>query len=235
VAKTRSREFSEKLACTRRILLTSADTVRLCSIAGPGEDRRSVAARELPLRAAARTEPTVTPPSFDALEEHLGTVYRYALRLTGRSDVAEDLTQETLLRAWRSRAKLRDSSVARVWLLRIATNLWTDELRKGKFRPRGLDSEPLCTKPMPGVVAHEKENVKQALAAMDELPQRQKQVLYLISCEGLSQSEVCEILGIEVTAVKASLSLARMEMRRKLSDLYEEVCGRRPAGRCNDR
>jgi RNA polymerase sigma-70 factor (ECF subfamily) len=177
----------------------------------------------------------VTPPSFDALEVHLGTVYRYALRLTGRGELAEDLMQETLLRAWRSRAKLRDSSVARVWLLRIATNLWTDELRKGKFRPRGLDIEPLCTKPTPGVVAHEKENVKQALAAMDELPQRQRQVLYLISCEGLSQNEVSEILGIEVTAVKASLSLARKEMRRQLSDLYQEVCGRRPAGKCNDR
>ena len=37
------------------------------------------------------------------MEEHVGAVYRYALRLTGRTDVAEDLAQETLLRAWRSR------------------------------------------------------------------------------------------------------------------------------------
>jgi RNA polymerase sigma-70 factor (ECF subfamily) len=170
----------------------------------------------------------VTPPSFDSLEEHLGTVYRYALRLTGKAELAEDLAQETLLRAWRSRAKLRDSSVMRVWLLRIATNLWTDELRKGKYWPRRLDSEPQCTKPTPGIVAHERENVKRALAAMDNLPQRQRQVLYLTTCEGLSQNEVSDVLGIEVTSVKASLSLARKEMRRQLSDLYQEVCGRRP-------
>jgi DNA-directed RNA polymerase specialized sigma24 family protein len=63
---------------------------------------------------------------------------------------------------------------------------------------------------------------------MDHLPQRQKQVLYLITCEGLSHSEVGEVLGIGLAAVKASLSLARKEMRRQLSDIYEEVCGRRP-------
>jgi RNA polymerase sigma factor (sigma-70 family) len=208
--------------------LTSADPIRLWLVAGPGEDRRPVFARELPLRAAARTEPTVTPSSFDALEEHLGTVYRYALRLTGKTEAAEDLAQETLLRAWQSRAKLRDARVARVWLLRIATNLWMDELRRGKFRPRVLQNETPSFGPTPGTVANEKENVQRALAAMDQLPERQRQVLFLISCEGLSQSEVSEVLGITLTAVKANLSLARKEMRRRLSDVYDEVCGRRP-------
>ena len=47
------------------------------------------------------------------LEEHVGTVYRYALRLTGRIDAAEDLTQETMLRAWRRREQLRDELRAR--------------------------------------------------------------------------------------------------------------------------
>jgi RNA polymerase sigma-70 factor (ECF subfamily) len=155
-------------------------------------------------------------------------VYRYALRLTGKTELAEDLAQETFLRAWRNRTRLRDSRVARVWLLRIATNLWTDELRRGKFRPRILESEPVCTRPTPGTEANERENVRLALAEMDQLPPRQRQVLYLISCEGLSQSEVSEVLGIGLPAVKASLSLARKEMRHRLSDLYEEICGRRP-------
>jgi RNA polymerase sigma-70 factor (ECF subfamily) len=91
-----------------------------------------------------------------------------------------------------------------------------------------LESEPICTKPTPGIEANERENVRLALAAMDQLPPRQRQVLYLISCEGLSQSEVSEVLGIGLPAVKASLSLARKEMRRRLRDLYEDVCGRRP-------
>jgi RNA polymerase sigma-70 factor, ECF subfamily len=186
-------------------------------------------ARELqpPLPPAARTEPTVSLPSFDAVEQHMESVYRYALRLAGRADQAEDLAQETLLRGWRNRKKLRDPQVARVWLLRIATNVWMDQLRKSRFCPRALECEPPCPRPAAAATAHERENVERALAAMDELPARQRQVLYLTTCEGLSHAEVAEILAIELPAVKASLSLARKEMRRRLSDVYEQVCGRR--------
>ena len=78
------------------------------------------------------------------LEEHVEAVYRYALRLTGRPDLAEDLTQETLLRGWRNRNKLREPRAARLWLLRIATNVWTDHLRKSKVQaaPRWKSSRP---------------------------------------------------------------------------------------------
>jgi DNA-directed RNA polymerase specialized sigma24 family protein len=51
-------------------------------------------------------------------------------------------------------------------------------------------------------------------------------VLYLISCEELSQSEVADVLGISLAAVKANLSLARKEMRLRLKDVYESVCAR---------
>ena len=211
------------------IPLTSTDVVRLWLVAGTDGRRQPVPGRELSPHAlaAARTEPTVTPSPFQAVEEHLGTVYRYALRLAGRADVAEDLTQETLLRAWRNRHKLRDARAARVWLLRITTNLWTDQLRQAKFRPRVLEAEPTCPRRSPADVADERENVRQALAAMDQLPPRQRQVLYLITCEGLSHEEAAEVLGIAVAAVKSNLSLARKEMRRRLSDVFDEVCGRR--------
>jgi RNA polymerase sigma-70 factor (ECF subfamily) len=168
----------------------------------------------------------VTLPSIDAVEQHVRTVYRYALRLAGRTDVAEDLTQETMLRAWRGRDKLRDPRLAKVWLLRIATNLWTDHLRQAKFRPRALASEPPCPRPTPAVILSDQENVRLALAAMDQLPPRQRQVLFLITCEGFTHAEVAEVLEIDIASVKANLSLARREMRRRLHDVYEQVCGR---------
>jgi RNA polymerase sigma-70 factor (ECF subfamily) len=175
----------------------------------------------------------VTPQPFDTpnacgnIEAHAGSVYRYALRLTGRTDLAEDLTQETLLRGWRNRRQLRDERLARVWLLRIATNVWNDQQRRAKFRMQAIVDEPPCPRTRPADASDERENVRQALAAIDELPPRQRQVLYLTTCEQLAHGDVAAILEISEAAVKANLSLARKEMRRRLKDLYDEVCGRK--------
>jgi RNA polymerase sigma-70 factor, ECF subfamily len=207
--------------------LTNANQLRLNLIAGLTSSPRQ-ADRPVPTEAAARIEPTVTQP-FDAIEEHVGSVYRYALRLTRRPDMAEDLTQETLLRGWRSRKKLRDDRAARVWLFRIATNLWTDQLRGGRLCPQRLDTEPACPHPLPAAASDKRENVRMALAAMDELPPRQRQVLYLVTCENMAHAEVATILGITESAVKANLSVARKEMRRRLQGIYEAVCGRQPS------
>ena len=202
--------------------MTSADSIRLWSIGEPSGDGQSVVGPDPAAPAVARTLPTVT----QSLEKHLETVYRYELRLAGRADLAEDLTQETLLRAWRSRHKLREPDLMRVWLLRITTNLWTDQLRRVKFHPRVLEHEPPCPRPSPCDVADESERVQMALAAMDDLPPRQRQVLYLVTCEQLSQAEVADVLGTDLPAVKENLSLARKEMRRRLKTVYEAVCHR---------
>jgi RNA polymerase sigma-70 factor (ECF subfamily) len=86
---------------------------------------------------------------------------------------------------------------------------------------------------LPGEASDDRESVRLALAAMDELPPRQRQVLYLVTCEELSHDEVGEVLGISVAAVKSNLSLARREMRRRLKDVYEAVCGRHACGTKN--
>jgi RNA polymerase sigma factor (sigma-70 family) len=90
-----------------------------------------------------------------------------------------------------------------------------------------LIDEPQCQRPTPAAIAAGQENVARALAEMDKLAPRQRQVLYLVTCEQLTQVEVAEVLGIGKSAVKANLSLARKEMRARLKDLYLEVCGGR--------
>lgn len=206
--------------------MTSANLVRLWLVAGQGDGRTPASTRKDDPTAAARTEPTVSLPSYAAVEQNAASVYRYALRLTGHQQTAEDLAQETLLRGWRNRAKLRDPRVARVWLLRIATNLWTDQLRQKKFRPSVLVAEPPCPKPGGAETANHRENVERVIAAMDELPPRQRQVLHLVTCEQMSLSEVAAVLEIGPAAVKSNLAVARKAMRERLRDVYVEVCGR---------
>jgi RNA polymerase sigma-70 factor (ECF subfamily) len=159
------------------------------------------------------------------LEEWVPRVYRFALRLSSDPHAAEDLTQETFLRAWRQRSRLRDARAARVWLFRITANLWRDQVRRGRSpvaRPGPLgDAEPGREHP-PEKLAAGREELGRALGAMTALPPRQREVLYLSACEGLSAAEVAEVLGISADAAKANLSLSRKAMRQQLQDLFPD-------------
>ena len=161
----------------------------------------------------------------ERLLENIGSVYRFALRLAGDRHRAEDLTQETFLRAWRRRASLRDVDTARVWLFKIAANLWRDGLRRDGRRPRHagpLADEVASCERSPLRVLEQREAVEQVLRQLDALPPRQRDVLFLHACEGLTQTQISEVLGIGADAVKASLSLARKRMRRQADDPASE-------------
>jgi RNA polymerase sigma-70 factor (ECF subfamily) len=170
------------------------------------------------------------PPVDELLAAHADAVYRYALRLTRDPTAAQDLMQETLLRGWQARGSLREPAAARVWLLRIATNLHRDECRTARTTEPMLAEPVDPATPIAGRMEH-RECVERALAALDELPPRQRQAMHLITIEQLTHREAAEILGVTVDALKASLSLARRQLREKLKDLYEEVRGTRTGGK----
>ncbi|MGD0517712.1 MAG: RNA polymerase sigma factor [Thermoguttaceae bacterium] len=161
----------------------------------------------------------------DLFEEYVPRLYRFALQLTGNRADAEDLSQATLLRAWKDRARLRDASAAKSWLFTIAANLWRSGLRrKGREERfvRGIEEAPRQV-PLPDEEIITKEDLLRVRETMDALPGRQREVLYLHACEGFSLMEIAEILDLSRQAVKASLSLARKRMRQKLQDLDQFV------------
>lgn len=100
--------------------------------------------------------------------------------------------------------------------MRRLFNLWRDQLRRGRRRGEradaSIDRHPSGAS-LPERELIDKEDVQQALEAMDSLPSRQREVLYLRACEQLAPAEIAEILKISPEAVKAGLPLARKKRR----------------------
>jgi RNA polymerase sigma-70 factor (ECF subfamily) len=158
------------------------------------------------------------------LQEHVPRVYRFALRLTGDCHQAEDLTQDVFVKAWQNRGRLRDRGATRVWLFRIAVNLWRDDVRRQRRRRRGgppaVEQQGTTMPPDRELIVLE--DLGRALEAMDGLPARQREVLYLHVCEEIPLVEIAGILDISSDAVKASLSVARKKLRRQLRDVCRD-------------
>jgi RNA polymerase sigma-70 factor, ECF subfamily len=160
-------------------------------------------------------------PVHERLEEWVPRVYRFALRLTADAHTAEDLTQETFLRAWRKLGNLRESRAMRAWLFRIAANLWRDQLRRGRSpiaQAGPLIDERQCRVHLPEHTAAGQEELAKALAALDGLPPRQREVMYLCACENMTPTEAAEVLDTTPEAAKANLSLARKKIRELLGE-----------------
>ena len=203
--------------------LTIPRSLRLSLIAQPSDVSTSAGQAVESFRSNTSTDHAVNLP----WDEHLDVVYRYALRLTRDVQQANDLAQETMLRGWAKRHKLREPQAARVWLLQIATNLWTDWQRSKRPTQILLDDTPCRSGPAGSRRLIQHEHVNLALATLDELPPRQRQVMHLITIEQMSHHEAATILEISTGTVKANLAAGRKAMREKLQDIYEEVCGER--------
>jgi RNA polymerase sigma-70 factor, ECF subfamily len=154
-------------------------------------------------------------PPWEQLENLIPSLFRFVCRLTGQADWAEDLTQETLLRAWEKRRQIREAGSVRVWLFRIAVNLFRDQVRQNKRRPvLEPDAESaLDPSPEPSRTLGEREEVLEVLKVLEQLPPRQREVLHLSAVEEFRVAEIAEILGISPNAVKVNLCEARKKMR----------------------
>jgi RNA polymerase sigma-70 factor (ECF subfamily) len=135
---------------------------------------------------------------------------RFALRQTHDIPAAEDLVQETLLRAWRSFHQFRMGTSARAWLYRILVNAFHEQGRKIRSTPEMV---PLND---PGANSSTFERIEMA-QALDALPQDHRAVLLLGVVEGFTCREVSEILSVPMGTVMSRLSRAREALREKLA------------------
>lgn len=153
------------------------------------------------------------------LVDHVSPVFQLALRLTQDVHRAEDLTQETFLRAWQRCHQIKDRKAIRTWLFRIAVNLARDEFRRQKSSlPHSNDlMENLnCPDPPPDAVAESNDELNYSARLLDSLPTRQRMVLFLVAVQDLSLADVCRVLDINMNTAKVNLCLARKRMREEL-------------------
>ena len=161
-----------------------------------------------------------TPPSWDeVVREHADRVYRLAYRLTGNQHDAEDLTQETFIRVFRSLASYKPGTFEG-WLHRITTNLFLDMARRrSRLRMEGL---PEDTDRLPGgdpsseQVYSETHLDPDLQAALDELPPEFRAAVVLCDVEGLSYEEIGATLGVKLGTVRSRIHRGRQALKAAL-------------------
>lgn len=174
-----------------------------------------------PLRGTAAFDAGEGPmPSWaELVEQHADGVYRLAYRLTGNQHDAEDLTQETFMRVFRSLRSYRPGTFEG-WLHRITTNLFLDLVRhRGTIRmealPEDYDRVP-GTAPTPEQ-AWEDANLDPDLeAALAALRPEYRAAVVLCDVVGLTYEEISEVLDVKMGTVRSRIHRARSELREHL-------------------
>jgi RNA polymerase sigma-70 factor (ECF subfamily) len=162
-----------------------------------------------------------TMPSWDELvRQHADRVYRLAYRLSGNQHDAEDLTQETFIRVFRSVQNYQPGTFEG-WLHRITTNLFLDMVRRrSRIRmealPEDYDRVP-ADEPNPEEIYHDSRLGPDLQAALDSLPPEFRAAVVLCDIEGLSYEEIGATLGVKLGTVRSRIHRGRQALREHLA------------------
>jgi len=175
--------------------------------------------------------------SYAAFEELVNRyekkIYRLGLNLTGNPEDAEDLLQETFLKAFQHLPTFREDSRFYTWIVRIAINEGLMKLRKRRSSKEVQAEDPSNSDGefIPREFADWRPNPEQEMARVEmetilhnaakALPATFRTVFFLRDVEGLSTEETAEMLNLSVGAVKARLFRARLRLREELSKIFK--------------
>jgi RNA polymerase sigma-70 factor (ECF subfamily) len=168
-----------------------------------------------------------------AVQEHVDALYRGALRMTSNREEAEDLVQETFLRAYRFRHQFQPGTNFRAWLFKIQTNLFRSRYRKLWNAPQSLDDTEefylynhLGPDVRPGddpaAEALDRIGVEEVRRAIEDLPPVYRAAVLLTDVEGFSYKETADILEVPVGTVMSRLHRGRQRLQRALYEYARE-------------
>jgi RNA polymerase sigma-70 factor (ECF subfamily) len=167
------------------------------------------------------------PGAFDELyRTHRDRLWRFARQLSGSTERAEEIFQDTWVAAARHVRELREETVLLPWLLTIARNRHRNAVRARVFeekRRAGARSEPVSTPPLPDDQADQRQRAHRVTVALAMLPEAYREVLLLCVVEGLDARDVAAILELNPEAVRKRLSRARAELTAVMVRNHPEI------------
>jgi len=168
-----------------------------------------------------------TDPFESEALSFLDALYRTALRMTRSEAEAEDLVQETYIRAFRFRAQFTPGTNLKAWLFRILTNTFINEYRRKAARPDTTElddaSEAYMQQVSEAVAADEDTAayVEELEGRIDEVAEKFRTTL-LLDVEGFSYKEIAEMLEIPIGTVMSRLHRGRKILQRRLYDVARD-------------
>ena len=162
---------------------------------------------------------------------HHVSIYNLMVHMVGDRAEAEDLTQATFVRAWEQLSRLRSVEAFTVWLRHLGRNLALDHLRRRAVRQQrssdeqqeasGREPIDVSANSQPEAVVARQERSAAVHAAVQSLPEHQRETIVLHHFEGLPVAEVARILGVRPGTVLSRLARGREALRHKLASLVE--------------
>lgn len=167
------------------------------------------------------------------VRKHQDQVYWHAFYLLKNSEDAKDMTQETFIKAWQHRTKLRQKTV-RAWLLKCVQNLCFNMLKRQKFQVQLSDEdeetfEMLLHKnthksiPTPDEISIKKELKLLVHQAIGELPPEMRSIVIMRELDEMSYKEIAKVTKQSENTLKSTIFRARKKLREILNRLMEET------------
>lgn len=147
------------------------------------------------------------------LPSHAKVLFRFALRLAGDQHRAEDLVQETFLKAWASRDSFTPGTELRGWLFTILRNTFYSSLRKYRREVQDVDGR-LAALLFDEAAQEHSVDLNKLISVMGRLPEIHRRPLVLIGAYGFSQQEAADACNCAVGTIKSRVSRGRFELGR---------------------
>lgn len=169
---------------------------------------------------------------LELVHKHQDRIYRHALYLLKDAEDAKDMTQETFIKAWQHRAKLRQKTI-HSWLLKCLRNLCFNHLKRRKFQvhlsedDEGdmfgmlLKTHENKSSPSPEEITISQETKQLVHRAIGELPPSMRSIVVMRELEEMSYKEIASVVKQPENSVKSTVFRARKKLREIMNNLME--------------